>query len=220
MRVAVVLQKPIHTSKTRLKDCLSARERACLVQAMLTDVLSQLSLVNSLDYFGVITKDPDVIRLTQAYGGHVFYEKVVNGMNQAIHGITRSLGASVKQMLILPADIPLISAREVDMLLRKSENFSVTIVPCRKMTGTNGLILSPPQVMDTAFGFNSLEKHCRIANNLGLDYTVSQEVSLSVDIDTLEDLHLVTQKGFGTHTRQFIMKNGILHKNTDIGVIP
>lgn len=218
MRVAVVLQKPTRTSKTRLKDWLSVEERACLVQAMLTDVLSQLSQVRSLDYFGVITRDPDAIRITQAFGGHVFFEKEVNGMNHGIRAVKELLGTRVKQMVILPADIPLISAQEVDALIRRSAYFSVTIIPCRRMTGTNGLILSPPHVMDTAFGQNSMKKHCMMACDLGLDYTVSQVPSLSNDIDTIEDLRFINQIGYGTLTRQYITQSHIIQNSMDIEV--
>lgn len=218
MRVAVVLQKPTYTSKTRLKGGLSVQERACLVQAMLSDVLSQLSHVHSLDTFGVVTRDPDAIRITHAFGGQVFYEKVVNGMNNAVREVKALLEPRVTQMLVLPADIPLISAEEVDALLRQAENFSVTIVPCRRMTGTNGLILSPPQAMATAFGPNSMKKHCQIACDLGLNYTVSQMPSLSCDIDTMEDLRLVNRIGYGTLTKQFISQSCILNNSKDTEV--
>lgn len=218
MRAAVVLQKSIHQSKTRLKDWLSPEERRGIVEAMLIDVLSQLSHVHSLDYFGVVTRDSDVVKITQEFGGYVFHEDVVSGMNNAIHTVRGLLGTKVKQLLILPADVPLISAKEVDDLIQSSKNRSVTIIPCRRMTGTNGLLLSPLNVMDTAFGMDSMTKHCKIAHDLGLDYTVSQVTSLSIDVDTIEDLRLVMLKGFGTRTRQYILQSGIFDKKLNIGV--
>ena len=67
---------------------------------------------------------------------------------------------------------------------------TVVLVPDRHGTGTNALVLRPPDVIDFAFGPNSREAHRRAAAAAGAAYL---EVTgpLAIDIDTPADLVLV-----------------------------
>lgn len=214
MKIAVVLQKPASLSKTRLQNYLSLEERIELVYVMLCDVLKQLSLVNNLDYFAVMTKDSHVIKLAYKFGGKVFYEEVIQGMNRAVLDIQNHVGKEVKHMLVLPGDIPLISAEEIDNIIQEhlDQNRTATILPCRKGLGTNGLLLSPPQIMPTFFGQGSMEKHSNIAHERNLHYDICHARSISYDIDTKDDLLILNNVGSGTLTSQYIKDARLLEK--------
>lgn len=212
MNVAAVLQKPIYASKTRLKDWLSPIERSGLIEAMLSDVLSQLSEVNSIDHYMVVTCDPSAIQLANQFGAEVFYEESVQGMNQAIMGVQNTLNESVENLFILPADIPLISFAEVERVVQFSKNYSMTIIPCRKGVGTNGLILSPPKLMNTAFGIGSMEDHCRIARMQAINFEIYYSEQFSCDIDTIDDLLYMEQLGDGTKTKEYLVQKNIYKK--------
>ncbi|WP_047154807.1 2-phospho-L-lactate guanylyltransferase [Aneurinibacillus tyrosinisolvens] len=212
MNVAIVMQKPIHQAKTRLKNWLSLDERIGLVQSMLFDVLSTLASVSCIDVLGIVTNDPKAIILAGQFDFHIFYEKEVQGMNKAIKFAVDALPDNIEQLLILPADIPLISDFEVNNLLQMVRKAPVTVIPCRKGTGTNGLVLSPPGVINTAFGVNSKEKHCLMATTAGLNYSIFHSFSLSHDIDTVEDLLLLKTMGEGTKTREYLERYQIFDK--------
>jgi 2-phospho-L-lactate guanylyltransferase len=65
---------------------------------------------------------------------------------------------------------------------------AVTIVPDRHGTGTNGLLLSPPDAIIPSFGPSSCERHSQLARDAGIAPRVERISSLLLDIDTGADL--------------------------------
>jgi 2-phospho-L-lactate/phosphoenolpyruvate guanylyltransferase len=208
----VVLQKPMFRSKTRLNSLLSADQRMGLAYSMLYDVFNVLSEVPSIDELSIVTCDPNAIQLAQKFGANIFYEQCVSGMNYAIKTFVDSLDHRVKELFILPSDIPLITVKELDNIINQKRQAPVTIFPCKNRTGTNGLLLSPPKVMDTAFGINSLEKHSLNANKAGLEYQIGTAPFLSYDIDTTIDVTIIKELGEGTKTYDFMLNQHIFDK--------
>jgi 2-phospho-L-lactate guanylyltransferase len=86
----------------------------------------------------------------------------------------------------VPGDTPLLDPREVSWLLERA--LAVAIVPDRHLTGTNALLLSPPDAIEPSFGPGSLARHTAAAEAAGLDYSVEKLPSLMLDVDTPEDL--------------------------------
>ncbi|RFU64870.1 2-phospho-L-lactate guanylyltransferase [Peribacillus glennii] len=210
MNLAIVLQKPMNKAKTRLKNWLSLYERIGLADSMLYDVLNTLSKVSSIDAVGIVTSDARAIAIAKQFGVHIFHEgEDALGMNQAIQFVVETLPRDVQHLFIFPADIPLISCDEITNLVKMVKNHSVSVIPCKKGTGTNVLVLSPPGVIQTAFGLNSREEHCLLAKKAGLHYWVFHSSSLSLDIDTIDDLLLLKTMGQGTKTKDFLERNQI-----------
>ncbi|WP_158555825.1 2-phospho-L-lactate guanylyltransferase [Peribacillus glennii] len=208
----VVLQKPMHRSKTRLTGILSAEQRIGLAYSMLYDVLNVLSEVPSIDEFSIVTCDPNAMGLATKFGANLYYEEKVSGMNQAIKAVVDSLHERVDELLILPSDIPLITVKEIDMIITQKRQAPVTVFPCKNGTGTNGLLLTPPSAIDTAFGMYSLEKHCLSAFKAGYEYHIGTAPLLSYDIDTVTDLFMIHELGKGTKTYEYIHSQQVLDK--------
>jgi 2-phospho-L-lactate/phosphoenolpyruvate guanylyltransferase len=85
------------------------------------------------------------------------------------------------------------------------------IVPDRHGTGTNALLLSPPQVIAPAFGPGSRERHERLAAEAGVRCVVDEVRSLVLDVDTAEDLDAVREAlgegvGNAAHTRGMLSR--------------
>jgi 2-phospho-L-lactate guanylyltransferase len=92
-------------------------------------------------------------------------------------------------VLLVPGDTPLLDPVELDALIaRQLEPPFVLIVPDRHGTGTNGLMLSPPDAIAPSFGPGSFERHRDLALAAGLPCRVEQPSSLLLDIDTGADL--------------------------------
>ncbi|WP_419884146.1 2-phospho-L-lactate guanylyltransferase [Peribacillus sp. B-H-3] len=210
--MTIVMQKPMNRAKSRLKNWLSLYERSCLVQSMLFDVLNTLSRVPEIGALGIVTSDPQAIVLAQQFGIQIFYEKEVQGMNQAIKFVVDALPDDVQQLFIFPSDIPLISGNEVGNMVNMVRNIPVSVIPCSKGIGTNGLVLSPPRVIPTAFGVDSKEKHCLLAKKAGVEFTIFHGDTLSYDIDTVEDLLLLQTMGEGTKTKEFLERHQIFDR--------
>jgi len=58
----------------------------------------------------------------------------------------------------------------------------------RHGTGTNALVLSPPDAIKPSFGPDSLARHTAAAEAAGLPHRVEDVPSLAHDVDTPEDL--------------------------------
>jgi 2-phospho-L-lactate guanylyltransferase len=77
----------------------------------------------------------------------------------------------------------------VSALLKGSDPFrNVVIVPDRHGQGTNALLLTPPDVMEPAFGEGSFARHAARARAAGAAVRVADLPSLALDVDTPEDL--------------------------------
>jgi 2-phospho-L-lactate guanylyltransferase len=64
----------------------------------------------------------------------------------------------------------------------------VVIVPDRHGTGTNGLLLTPPDAIEPAFGPGSCERHRALALAASASCQIERPSSLLLDIDTGDDL--------------------------------
>ena len=64
----------------------------------------------------------------------------------------------------------------------------VVIVPDRHGSGTNALMISPPDAFRPSFGPDSLNRHLTLAQEAGLKHSVEEVPSLSHDVDTPDDL--------------------------------
>ena len=89
------------------------------------------------------------------------------------------------------------------------------MVPDRHGTGTNALILTPPEVIVPSFGPGSHERHVRAAQAAGAQLSVDEVPSLVLDVDTADDLEalriaLGDWHGNAAHTRGMLSRLGRL----------
>ena len=61
-------------------------------------------------------------------------------------------------------------------------------MPDRHGTGTNALVLSPPDAIEPSFGPDSLERHVAAAEAAGVPHRVEEVPGLALDVDTPDDL--------------------------------
>jgi len=207
--VAILPVKRFASAKRRLEDALPSGSRRALAEAMFTDVLTALRRVTAIDDVLVVTADPGAQRIAEGYGARALEDPAEGGQDLAIAravAVARDLGAA--QILSLPGDCPLLDPLEVEALLgapRAAERFAV-IVADRHGTGTNGLLLSPPDALQPRYGIGSFQRHVELAREAGIPIEVAETPSLALDVDTPEDLAalqeaLAARRGGAAHTR-------------------
>ena len=108
-------------------------------------------------------------------------------------GLARASELGAEAAILVPGDCPLIDPQEVDRLLTGLPSNHVTVVPDRHGTGTNALVLSPPDAIPPAFGEDSRARHEETARTRGLSVTIEQAASLALDLDTPADLIALTR---------------------------
>src|SRR5262245_29769780 len=140
----------------------------------------------------VVTMDPDAAGIATSLRAVGLVERAP-GLNQAIVA-ARSLAVArgATAVLVLPADLPSVSASAIDDLLIAGGSAAATremvaIVPDRHGLGTNALLVSPPAAIDPAFGESSRATHAARAAAAGATW-LELDGPLSLDVDTAADL--------------------------------
>ena len=185
---AVIPVKRLDAANERLRDVLAPEERTRLAEAMLLDTLSKLRRCKVLDQLLVVTSDPFVERHARWMEHDVLLQSEDSGHSAAAQaGAVAAQANGADRVAMLPVDCPLLDPGELDRSLGRSLRAAL-IVPDRHKTGTNALVLSPPDVFAPAFGRDSLSRHVSRARAAGISFSLEAIESLATDLDTPEDM--------------------------------
>ena len=185
--IAILPVKSFGTAKQRLADVLGDGARKALAQAMFSDVLATLRHVPELDEIAVVTADRAAESAAAGEGVTVLHDSAQAGQSAAaLIGISHALATGYERVLLVPGDTPLLQPHEVAALLDGAAG--VVIVADRHGTGTNALVLSPPDAIEPAFGPGSFALHAAAAEAGQLPHRADEVPGLALDVDTSADL--------------------------------
>ncbi len=190
MRATAVLPiKRFGAAKSRLSGAIAASDRAELAAAMLADVLAALGRCARLDRVIVVSGEPRAVTAAAAAGAELLDDPDDRGHSEAARrGVAAALAAGAGCAALLPGDCPLLDAAELDAALDAVAPASAAVIPDRHGSGTNGLLLAPPDAIAPSFGPGSRERHLGLARAAGLSGRVAAIPSLALDLDTPADL--------------------------------
>lgn len=190
---AIVPVKPLRRGKSRLAGALSEDERTELNRTLLQHTLQTLSELKELEEVLVISRDPQALTIARNYGARTVREDGQPELNTALKRATVIAQVyATRGVLVLPADLPLISRIDVLTLIeRAGEPPVVVIAPDRHEKGTNALLISPSGLIEYDFGENSFQRHCEMVRKAGARLEVVNLPSLGLDLDVPEDLELI-----------------------------
>jgi 2-phospho-L-lactate/phosphoenolpyruvate guanylyltransferase len=185
---AVVPVKDLRGTKSRLAPVLNPGARAGLTLYMMGRVIAALREAGVEDVC-VVSPDRIVLNEAQRRGATPLIQES-RGLNPALEeGRRRALDLGAPTLLVLPADLPLLEAGDVRAVLEEvGEGPSVVISPDGAHSGTNALLLQPPDVLPFAFGAESFEAHLEAARRRALDVRICERPHLAFDLDTAGDL--------------------------------
>ena len=194
MKVTVLLPvKGFSNAKQRLTPLLSSAERESLAEAMFRDVFAEVMRARELAGKYVVTGDDKVAEVALSLGASVIREPAERGETSAVdfarfHLKERGHAA----LLIIPADIPLVSAEDIEQVLCQIpegvEGPFVLLVPSHDRKGTNALLLAPPDIVKLRFGFDSFTYHMSQVTVQGLPIRFIENEQIALDIDEPKDL--------------------------------
>jgi 2-phospho-L-lactate guanylyltransferase len=188
---AVIPIKPLRLAKSRLAPILSPQQRQNLAETMLRHVLKVVQTATQITGTLVISRDNHALTIAREYGAKTIQESGAPELNIALMRAT-SLVASWRSdaMLILPADLPLISTSDIasiiDLGLQASK--SVVISTDREKNGTNALFVRPPGLIEYAYGEGSFRRHAVLARDAGAVVNIYESDRMWQDIDYPEDI--------------------------------
>lgn len=166
---------------------LGAGSRQALAQAMFSDVLSTLRRVPGLDEIAVVTGDRTAESAASGQRITVLHDSSQSGQSDAaLIGIQHALEAGYDRAVLVPGDTPLLQPDEIAGLIAGAR--AVVVVPDRHGTGTNALVLWPPDAIEPSFGPDSFARHLAAAEAAGVPHRVEEVPGLALDVDTPSDL--------------------------------
>ena len=182
--------KRLREAKQRLAADLNAEQRLELSRALLGDALSRCEQTAFLRWW-VITDDREVEEEAAGRGLGIVADPG-QGLNAALaKGINTATAAGAESVTILPVDVPLATSEDVQDLVDTGATSDVVLAAARVDGGTNGLYLSPPDVLRPRFGPGSLRAHVADAEAATLRCSILSLPNLALDVDTIDDARVV-----------------------------
>jgi 2-phospho-L-lactate/phosphoenolpyruvate guanylyltransferase len=187
--VILVPIKNTAQAKQRLASLLDQPSRTRLAQAMLSDVMAALHGWKNRPEVGIVTGDPFATKLALEYGFEVIADLDNPGETGAIEIATRiCVARGIDNTLVIPADIPLIQAWELEEILKQAPEEGSVLVPAGDGRGTNAAFRRPADLFPLRFGNDSFKPHHAAAQATGKPCVVLNLPGIAVDVDDPSDL--------------------------------
>ena len=118
-----------------------------------------------------------------------FFSK--KNLNEALEDAINIYAKKNEFIVIMHADLPFISNQDLDYLINLIHQQRTFVVPDRFASGTNAVGFKWRN-QKLLFGKNSYNKFCSYFKKIGADYIKVDLKNISFDLDTEDDLNLLT----------------------------
>lgn len=199
--------KNLSGAKQRLSPILNAEERYALAQAMCEDVLQTLASWQRRLAVAIVTGDPFARDLAARFNFEVIADSENPGETRAIEMATticRNRGAH--STLVIPADIPLIEAEDLQKIVDAAPPQGSVLVTDAARRGTNAAWRSPADLFPLRFGNDSFQPHLASAKATGLPCVTLELPSIARDVDRPNDLFEIAAAS-GTRRAQRLIRS-------------
>lgn len=191
MKIAAVIpMKSLHSAKSRLSNILTAQQRKNLAMYLLDATIKELKKSNFISEIIIVSNDK-AVKNYSCLNNLKFMRDSDEGVNKAViladnYCIDNGLNANI----VIPPDLPFISAKEIDEICTISNKYHkcIIICPSKRFDGTNILFRKPPDVIKTHYDDNSYMNHLKEADKFKIPIETLDIVKLRFDLDTKEDL--------------------------------
>ena len=205
MNTIVVPVKNLAGAKQRLAEVLTAEQRRSLAEAMLRDVLEALAQLEQPESISIVTGDAVATALAGDYGFDIIADHEDFGETAAIAlatDVTASGGSD--GVLVIPADVPLITAVEIKAILDAAPESGTVLVAAADGRGTNAILRRPPSLFPARFGNDSFLPHLESARRAGFPVVILELSGVALDVDRPDDLAALLAAGGSTRTQNLL----------------
>jgi 2-phospho-L-lactate guanylyltransferase len=190
--VILIPVKNLAAAKKRLAAVLDQPARTELAQAMLHDVVATIAAWPHRPACALVTSDQFALELARQYDFEIIPDPSNPGETGAIEMATSlCVSRGIDNTLVIPADIPLIEASELEQILAQTPGEGSVLAPAADGRGTNAAFRRPANLFPLRFGNDSFKPHLAAAQATGKPCMVLQLPGVSVDVDNPEDLQQV-----------------------------
>ena len=186
---SIIPVKTFSKAKTRLGLSQEKTEQLCKI--MLDEVLSAISQ-SKIDKIVIISRDERAFEIAKKYNAVQIYEETENGVNSAVSLAEKYLlENNFETSIVFPQDIPLITSYDIDELIKYRKTPQLVVVPSRKFDGTNALLRSPINIMETHYDEDSYKIHLTTAKSRNIPTTFALIRRIMWDIDDITDIEFI-----------------------------
>lgn len=181
---ALVPIKLRSAAKQRLGERLSPELRLTLTRTMLASVVDALRKSRGVDRITFASAERDTIPVE-----FPVLPDLGGGLNAVLEDARRTLIAQgADELLVLPADLPLIGATDIDAVVEAGRQGGFALGPDGAGRGTNALFLRMSAAFRFQFGADSRARHLEEAMRIGCMPAEMNLPGLSFDVDEPQDL--------------------------------
>ena len=199
--------KNLSAAKQRLAAVLDQPARTQLAQAMLHDIVATLGAWPRRPDCALVTSDDFALELARQHDFEIIPDPTNPGETGAIEMATRlCVGRGIDSTLVIPADIPLIHASELDQILACASAEGSVLVHAADGRGTNAAFRRPANLFPLRFGNDSFKPHLAAAQATGRPCIVLQLPGIALDVDNPEDLRQLLTRPGETRTQNLVRK--------------
>jgi len=197
--------KSLAYAKQRLASMLDQPTRTRLAQAMLFDVLETLHTCVSGTEVSIVTSDPFALELAQRFEFQIIPDNANRSETDAIEMATRFCEErQIDNTLVIPADIPLIQASEIEKILQAAPVEGSVLVPASDGRGTNAAFRRPAALFPLRFGNDSFKPHLAAARATDKPCVILSLPGIALDVDNPSDLRQLAEAPGETRAQRLI----------------
>jgi len=189
---AILPVKSPRNAKQRLMGFLDAEQREALARVLFQQTLAALREARGIDRTVVATSDSEIADHARRSGALVFEEhEQVSHSVSADAACLRAMQMGASTAMLVPIDVPTVTPADFTQLAATSSSGGrpgLIVVPSSDGTGTNALVRTPPDCIQSRFGPGSFRAHLDQAHSKGVPSDVLRLPGLMFDIDTPEDV--------------------------------
>ena len=194
---AIVPLKALSSTKQRLAPVLSDTARHSLVRAMAADVLTQLRSHPQIEKVSIVCGEG--WSAAQFADPHL---RVWNESTLAVRGLNSALTAALTKaecdsVLLIHGDLPFLQRVDITRVVSAASRVDVVLCSDQTATGTNALLMPRDTPLVLSFGERSFDRHREAATTLGVSWEAVQASGIATDIDSPEDLLLLSVEAAG-----------------------
>jgi 2-phospho-L-lactate guanylyltransferase len=205
--VILIPVKNLAAAKQRLASVLDQPARTELAQAMLHDVVAELAAWKRRPACALVTGDPFARELAAQYNFEIIPDPENPGETGAIEMATRvCMERGVESTLVIPADIPLIQASELEQIYANAPQEGSVLAPAGDGRGTNAAFRRPANLFPLRFGNDSFKPHLAAARATGKTCVVLKLPMIGIDVDNPEDLQPLLAHPGETRSQRLIRR--------------
>lgn len=197
--------KSLATAKQRLASFLDQAARTELAKAMLQDVLDAINSWSLRPAVSLVTGDPFAKELARQFRFEIIDDDENRGETHAIEMATRNCEKrGIDSTLVIPGDIPLIQAGELEEIMKHTPAEGSVLVPAADGRGSNAVFRRPAGLFPLRFGDDSFKPHLAAARATGKPCVILSLPGISLDIDNPGDLQQLAAAPGETRSQQLI----------------